>query len=110
MPVAVASGDVSMGPANVHMGSACGEVGSAKASTKMTAPEVASTKMTAAEVASTEVTAATSMTASTTGKGGRYRDCRTTQEDSRGSYEQCFSQHQDLQPNVSSQTSQVRFS
>jgi hypothetical protein len=109
MPEAVAPGD--MGPANVHMGSANVYMAASAEvpSSEVTAAEVAPTEVTAAEVATTEVAttkvtaasvSATSMTASTTGKG-RHRDCRTTQKDSSDSYEQCFSQHQDLHHHVS---------
>jgi hypothetical protein len=90
MPEVVASGDVNMASANVHMGPACGEV---------TPTEVTAGKVTAAEVAPAEVTAAvsaTSMTASATASKGHCRDCRTTQKDGADSYEQYFSQHQDL--------------
>jgi hypothetical protein len=90
MPEVVASSDVNMASANVHMGPACGEV---------TSTEVTAGKVTAAEVAPAEVTAAvsaTSMTASATASKGRCRDCRTTQKDGADSYEQYFSQHQDL--------------
>jgi hypothetical protein len=101
---AVASGDVNVGPANVRMGPAPAEVSAAEA----TASKVASTEVTAAKAASTKVTAAAvtaaSVTASTASKG-RCRDCRTTQKDSGGGEEQCFSQHQSLHHNgVSSAT------
>jgi hypothetical protein len=102
MPETAASGDANMGPPNVHMGAANVHTGPASAEVtpgKVTAAEVAPTK-----VAPTKVTAsvsATSMTASTTSKG-HCRDCRTTQKDSGGGYEQCFSQHQDLHHRVSS--------
>jgi hypothetical protein len=79
--------NVHMGPTNMHMGPASGEV---------TAAEVATTKVTA-----TSVTAASVTAASATSKG-YCRDCRTTQKDSGGSYEQCFSQHQNLHHSVSS--------
>ncbi|WP_172842768.1 hypothetical protein [Bradyrhizobium erythrophlei] len=89
-----------MGAANVHMGTASAEVTPGK----VTAAEVAPTKVTAsvsaASVSAASVSA-TSMTASTTSKG-HCRDCRTTQKDSGGGYEQCFSQHQDLHHRVSS--------
>jgi hypothetical protein len=81
MPEVVAPGDVNMASANVHMGSARGEV--------------TSTEVTAAEVATAAVSA-TSMTASATASKGRCRDCSTTQKDGADSYEQYFSQHQDL--------------
>jgi hypothetical protein len=93
MPEAAASGDANMGPANVHMGPANMHMGPASA--EVSAAEVTPTKVTAASVS------ATSMTASTTSKG-RCRDSRTTQKDSGDSYEQCFSQHQDLHHSVSS--------
>jgi hypothetical protein len=79
-----------MGAANVHTGPASAEVTPGK----VTAAEVAPTKVTAS-------VSATSMTASTTSKG-HCRDCRTTQKDSGGGYEKCFSQHQDLRHRVSS--------
>jgi hypothetical protein len=91
MPEVVAPGDVNMASADVHMGPACGEV---------TSTEVTAGKVTAAEVASAEVTtaavSATSMTASATASKGRCRDSSTTQKDGADSYEQYFSQHQDL--------------
>jgi hypothetical protein len=90
MPEVVAAGDANMGPANVHVGAANMHMGPASAemtTSKVTAAEVAPTKVAAASVSATSMTSA-----STTGKGHR-RDCRTTQKDSGGSYEQCFSQH-----------------
>lgn len=91
MPEVVAPGDVNMASADVHMGPACGEV---------TSTEVTAGKVTAAEVASAEVTtaavSATSMTAAATASKGRCRDSSTTQKDGADSYEQYFSQHQDL--------------
>jgi len=94
MPEAVVSSEVNMGPTNVHMGPAPAEVSDAD----VTATKVASTKVTAAKVASAKVTAAvsaTTVTASTASKG-RGRDCRTSQKESGGGEEQCFSQHQNL--------------
>jgi hypothetical protein len=85
MPEVVASGDVNMASANVHMGPACGEV---------TPTEVTAGKVTAGKV--TAAVSATSMTASATASKGHCRDCRTTQKDGADSYEQYFSQHQDL--------------
>jgi hypothetical protein len=84
-----------MGAANVHVGAASAEVPPGK----VTAAEVAPTKVTASVSAAS--VSATSMTASTTSKG-HCRNCRTTQKDSGGGYEQCFSQHQDLHHRVSS--------
>jgi hypothetical protein len=92
-PEAAASGDASMGPANVHMGPA--NVRAGPASAEVTAAEVAATKVSAASVSATSVTASTT-------SNGHCRDCRTAQKDSCGGYEQCFSQHQYLHHSVSS--------
>jgi hypothetical protein len=99
MPEAVVSSEVNMGPTNVHMGPASAEVSDAD----VTAAKVASTKVTAAKVTAAAVSA-TTVTASTASKG-RGRDCRTSQNESGGGEEQCFSQHQNLHHNcVSSAT------
>src|SRR6201995_5521723 len=97
VPEVAASGDADMGPANVHVRAANMHTGSASA--EVTTSKVTATKVTAAKVAAASVSATSMTSASTTSKGHR-RDRRTTQKDGGGSYEQCFSQHQDLHHRV----------
>jgi sulfatase maturation enzyme AslB (radical SAM superfamily) len=107
VPEVAASGDADMGPANVHVSASNMHTGPASTevtASKMTTTEVTTTEVTATEVTATEVAAAsmsaTSMTSASTTSKGHCRDCRTTEKDGGGSYEQCFSQHQDLHHHV----------